>query len=107
MIITTTPTVEGRPATEHLGVVSGQYVNGMSLLGHLLERIRGIFGGRSPFHKNEIIETREAAVSEMVAQAESLGADAVVGFGCSYSMISGGRVVLVVASGTAVKLAKR
>lgn len=107
MIITTTPTIEGRPASEHLGIVSGQFVNGMSLLGHLLERIRGIFGGQSPFHKNEVIETREAAVREMVTQAEALGADAIVGFGCSYSMISGGRVVLIVASGTAVKLAKQ
>lgn len=106
MIVTHTPTVEGRRATEYLGIVSGQYVNGMSLIAHLFERIRGVFGGRSGFHEGEIIETRERAVAEMLTRAEALGADAIIGFRTSYSMISGGRVVLVVASGTAVKLAQ-
>lgn len=105
MIITHTPTVEGRCAVEYLGTVSGQYVNGMSLIAHILERVRGAFGGRSGFHEGEITETRERAIAAMLIQAETLGADAVISFSTSYSMISGGRVVLVVASGTAVRLA--
>ncbi|MDO5729924.1 MAG: heavy metal-binding domain-containing protein [Actinomycetaceae bacterium] len=62
------------PVIEHLGVVCGQYINRMSFFRHQLERIRGFFGGRSLFHETEISQTRDAAVTHMIAQADVVGA---------------------------------
>ncbi len=47
MIVTTTPTVEGRMATQYLGIVSGETIMGANIFRDFLAGIRDIVGGRS------------------------------------------------------------
>ena len=49
MIVTTTPTIEGRPAKEYLGVVTGEVIVGANLVRDLFASITDIVGGRTAF----------------------------------------------------------
>jgi uncharacterized protein YbjQ (UPF0145 family) len=69
--------------------------------------LRDIVGGRSSGYESSLRQARETAIGEMVAEAEQLGADAVVGMDVDYESIQigqGGGMLMVSASGTAVKL---
>jgi uncharacterized protein YbjQ (UPF0145 family) len=47
MIVTTTPTVEGKPITSYLGVVTGEAILGANMMKDLFASFRDIVGGRS------------------------------------------------------------
>jgi uncharacterized protein YbjQ (UPF0145 family) len=69
--------------------------------------LRDIVGGRSAGYERSLRRARETAIEEMVAEAEQLGAVAVVGVDVDYESIQvgqGGSMLMVSASGTAVKL---
>src|SRR5215208_2352993 len=73
----------------------------------LFAGLRDIVGGRSAGYERSLRQARETAIGEMVAEAEQLGADAVVGVDVDYESIQigqGGSMLMVSASGTAVKL---
>jgi uncharacterized protein YbjQ (UPF0145 family) len=58
-------------------------------------------------YEKPLRQARETAIGEMVAEAEQLGADAVVGVDVDYESIQvgqGGSMLMVSASGTTVKL---
>jgi uncharacterized protein YbjQ (UPF0145 family) len=105
MIITTTPTVEGRPVSEHLGIVSGEAIMGANIFADFFAGIRDIVGGRAGAWENVMQRAREEAMAEMRHHAALLGADAVVGVQLSFNGL-GARdsMLMVAASGTAVKL---
>lgn len=105
MILATTPTLGGREITGHLGIVSGRHSHGTNMIEHLLERIRGIFGGRAELTEKQVAATEAHAKAAMIAAAEALGADAVIGISTSYAMMGGGRIVQVNMVGSAVRLA--
>ena len=66
-----------------------------------------ITGGRSAGYERSLREARETATGEMVEEAEQMGADAVIGVDVDYESIQvgqGGSMLMVSASGTAVKL---
>lgn len=103
MLVTTTPTLEGQPIVEYLGLVSGEAILGANIFRDLFAGIRDIVGGRSAAYENELRKAKDLAVQEMVAQASSLGANAVVGVDLDYETIGqGGSMLMVAASGTAV-----
>jgi len=102
MIVTTTPTVEGRPARQYLGIVTGEAILGANIFRDLFAGIRDIVGGRSAAYEQELGRARETALSEMQDRARALGADAVVGVDIDYEVIN--NMLMVAASGTAVKL---
>lgn len=105
MIVTTTPTVEGRPASDYLGVVAGEAILGANIFRDLFAGIRDIVGGRSGAYEEVLRDCRSQALAEMAAEAEKLGADAVVGVDLDYEVLGqGGSMLMVTASGTAVKL---
>ena len=79
MILTTTPTVEGRTITEYKGVVFGEVVAGVNFIKDFTASIRNIVGGRSGSYEDELIKARTQAMDEMADRAYALGADAVVG----------------------------
>ncbi len=104
MIQTTTPTVDGRTITEYLGVVTGEAILGANIVRDLFAGIRDIVGGRSGAYEEELRKAREIALREMAAEAESRGADAVVGIDLDYETVGQGSMLMVTASGTAVRL---
>lgn len=106
MILTTTPSVEGRTIAEYKGVVFGEVISGVNFLRDVAASIRNIVGGRSGSYEEELIKARTQAMEEMSSRAYSLGADAVVGIDIDYEVLGeGGGMLMVTASGTAVKLA--
>jgi len=105
LIITTTPSVDGKRIVEYLGIVSGETIMGANFLRDLAASIVDFVGGRSSAYESKLQEGREIALREMEAQARRLGADAVVGVDIDYEVVgSGGSMLMVTVSGTAVRL---
>ncbi|MGE0409149.1 MAG: heavy metal-binding domain-containing protein [Amphiplicatus sp.] len=103
MIITTTPTVEGRQIRDYKGVVAGEAILGANLFRDLFAGIRDIVGGRAGSYEVSLREARQIALNEMAEEAEKLGASAVVGVDLDYEVIGEkGSMMMVSASGTAV-----
>jgi len=104
MIQTTTPSVEGRAISEYLGVVTGEAILGANIVRDLFAGIRDIVGGRAGAYEEELRKAREIAMSELAAEASERGADAVVGIDLDYETVGNGSMLMVAASGTAVRL---
>ena len=69
----------------------------------LFAGVRDIVGGRSKAVQNTLRDSRRTALYELKKEAYEVGANAVVGVDLDYmEMSSGGSMVLLVASGTAV-----
>ena len=103
MIITTTPTIEGRHVREYFGIVTGEAIFGANIVRDLFARIRDVVGGRSGSYEKSLQEAREVAIGELKEQARELGANAVIGIDLDYEVIgANGSMMMVSASGTAV-----
>ena len=106
MILTTTPSVEGRNIREYKGVVFGEVITGVNFIRDLAASIRNVIGGRSGSYEDELIKARTQAMEELGQRARELGADAVVGIDVDYEVLGADNgMLMVTASGTAVKLA--
>ena len=103
MLVTTTPSIDGQRITKYLGVVTGEAILGANVFKDLFAGIRDIVGGRSGTYEKELHRARDIALSEMQAQAQQLGANAVVGVDLDYEVLGPNNGMLMVsASGTAV-----
>ncbi|CDL84335.1 heavy metal-binding domain-containing protein [Xenorhabdus szentirmaii] len=102
----TTPTLEGHTITDYLGVVTGETILGVNIVKDFFAGIRDIVGGRSGSYEKELQNAREIAFAEMNAQAQALGANAVVGIDIDYETVGkNGGMLMVAVSGTAVRIA--
>ena len=105
MILTTTPTVEGRTIIEYKGVVFGEVISGVNFIKDFKASLRDIVGGRSGSYEQELINARNQALKELEERARQLNADAVVGIDIDYEVLGqSGSMLMVSASGTAVRL---
>ncbi len=105
MIVTTTPTVEGRAVREYKGVVAGEAILGANVFMDLFAGIRDVVGGRSGSYEGALRKARQIALDELANEASKLGAEAVVGVDLDYEVIGEkGSMLMVTASGTAVSL---
>jgi uncharacterized protein YbjQ (UPF0145 family) len=105
MIVTTTPTIEGRTIIEYKGVVFGEVITGVNFIKDIKASIRDVIGGRSRSYESELINARSQALKELEERARQLNADAVVGIDLDYEVLGeGGGMMMVSASGTAVRL---
>jgi len=103
MIVTTTPSVEGRRITRYCGIVAGEAILGANLFKDLFAGIRDLVGGRSATYERELQRARDIAMQELQQRAQELGANAVVGVDLDYEVLGQGNGMLMVsASGTAV-----
>lgn len=102
MIVTTTPSVEGRAITAYHGVVVGETIIGANIFRDLFAGIRDIVGGRSGAYENALGDARRTALAEMEQRATDLGGNAVVGVDLDYEVIN--NMLMVSASGTAVTI---
>ncbi|MEI7024333.1 heavy metal-binding domain-containing protein [Paenibacillus sp. y28] len=101
MIITTTPTIQGKTITSYQGIVNGEAIMGANIVRDLFASITDIVGGRSGAYEQKLKEAREIAIEEMSNQARRLGGNAVVGVDIDYEVIRDG-MLMVAVSGTAV-----
>ena len=104
MIITTTPTVQGREIREYLGIVNGEIILGINFVKDFAASLTNIFGGRSVSYEEELIQGRQKALDEMRNRAMQMGANAVVGIDIDYEVLGQGNMMMIVVTGTAVRL---
>ncbi|WP_299105774.1 heavy metal-binding domain-containing protein [uncultured Tenacibaculum sp.] len=104
MIITTTNTIENKPAQQYLGIVTGETIIGANFIKDFFAGIRDIVGGRSASYEKVLRQAKESALKEMQDRAVQLGADAIVGVDLDYETVGpNGGMLMVTASGTAIK----
>lgn len=105
MIITTTPSIEGKQILQYYGIVSGETIIGANMFRDLFASIRDIVGGRSGSYERVLREAKECALKELEANALQMGANAVVGVDLDYETVGqNGSMLMVTASGTAVRI---
>lgn len=103
MIVSTTPTLEGKKITSYLGIVTGEAIIGANLFRDIFAGIRDIVGGRSGSYEEVLREAKNNALDEMQDKAKQLGATAVVGVDLDFETVgTNGSMLMVTASGTAV-----
>lgn len=101
MIVTTTPSIEGRKITAYRGVVVGEAIMGANVVRDLFAGITDIIGGRSGAYEAKLGDARTTAMSELQDRAREAGGDAVVGVDLDYEVV-GQSMLMVSVSGTAV-----
>lgn len=105
MILSTTPTLEGKHITNYFGVVTGETIIGANIFRDLFAGIRDIVGGRAASYPKVLREAKDSALKEMSERAAEVGANAIVGIDLDYETVgSNGSMLMVTASGTAVKV---
>ena len=103
MIITTTPSVEGRRIVEYRGIVFGEVISGVNFVKDIAASFSNFFGGRSSSYEEELVMARQNALRELEQRAYAMGANAVVGVDIDYEVLGADNgMLMVTASGTAV-----
>ncbi|MBL4745600.1 MAG: heavy metal-binding domain-containing protein [Flavobacteriaceae bacterium] len=106
MILSTTSSLDNRKVSTYMGIVTGETIIGANFIKDFFAGIRDIVGGRSGSYEKVLREAKDIALKEMEEQAQRMGADAVIGIDLNYETVgpNGGSMLMVTASGTAVKL---
>lgn len=105
MLVTTTPSVEGKQITNYFGVVTGETIIGANFVKDFFAGIRDIIGGRSESYEKVLREAKDSALAEMQQRAQQMGANAIVGVDLDYETVgANGSMLMVTASGTAVTI---
>ena len=103
MIVTTTPSIEGREIINYCGIVFGEVISGVDVVKDFVAGLSNFFGGRSNTYEEELLMARQTALREMEERAAALGANAVVGVDIDYEVLgTDNGMLMVTASGTAV-----
>ena len=103
MIVTTTPSVEGKTILEYKGIVFGEVISGVNWVRDLTAGLSNFFGGRSGTYEEELTNARETALRELERRAQERGANAVVDVDVDYEILgSNNGMLMVTVSGTAV-----
>ena len=102
MILTTTDKIEGKTIIAYHGIVASQVVVGTNFINDMLSSVTDFLGGRSTSHEHELHQARQKAQNDLSAQANGLGATAIVGVRIDYESIN--QMLMVSISGTAVTL---
>jgi uncharacterized protein YbjQ (UPF0145 family) len=103
MLITNIEYLPNREIVEHFGIVSGSSVRAKHVGRDIAASLKNIFGGELKGYTELLGESRSEATQRMVAQAESLGANAILNVRYSTSSVAAGAAELYV-YGTAVKV---
>ena len=103
MIVVNTETVPGHVIKEVRGLVQGNTVRTKHAGRDLLAGLKNLVGGEVRSYTELLTEARREALQRMLAQAEQLGANAVVNVRFTTSSVTAGAAELY-AYGTAVVL---
>ena len=105
MVISTTPTLEGFPVKQYLGVVTGETIVGANFFKDFMASIRDVVGGRAGAYERVLAEAKDTSLAEMSQRAEALGANAILGVDIDYETVGqSGSMLMVATSGTAVRI---
>ena len=103
MLLSTTSLLDGKHIVTYHGLVTGEAILGANIFRDLFAGIRDIVGGRSAAYEKELRRAKDLAIQEMTEQAQTMGANAVIGIDLDYETVGqGGSMLMVSASGTAV-----
>jgi uncharacterized protein YbjQ (UPF0145 family) len=103
-VVLTTEAVAPFQIVERIDIVTAECAFGMNIFKDLFAGVRDVFGGRSKAVQKTMRDARKTALHELRREAYEIGANAVVGVDLDYVELSGaGNMVMLVASGTAVK----
>ncbi|GAB3094818.1 YbjQ family protein [Aestuariicella hydrocarbonica] len=106
MLISNIEVVPGKRVTQHLGLVQGSTVRAKHAGKDLMAGFKNIFGGELSSYTDLLQESRQEAIDRMTAQAQSIGANAVINVRFATSAIAAGASEIL-AYGTAVTLEDR
>jgi len=106
MLLSTTNYIYGKKIVKQLGLAKGNTIRARHIGRDIMAIFRHIVGGEITDYTKMMAESREQALDRMVADAQGLGANAVVGLNFSTSMIMGGASEIL-AFGTAVVVEER
>ncbi|MBN2566232.1 MAG: YbjQ family protein [Candidatus Eisenbacteria bacterium] len=101
MIIVTTDGIEGKRIVKVLGLVRGNTIRARHIGKDILAGLKGIVGGEISEYTKMVAESREQCLDRLAEEAESLGANAVVGLRFTTASMMQGAAELL-AYGTAV-----
>lgn len=101
MIISTTETIKGKKIVRTLGLARGNTIRARHIGRDILALLRNLVGGEITDYTKLLAESREQALDRMTAEAQRLGANAVVSARFATSVLMGGAAELL-AYGTAV-----
>jgi len=101
MILTNIEQIPGKTIVEHFGVVNGSTVRAKHFGRDFMASLKNIVGGELKGYTELLQEARKEATKRMVAEASSLGANAIVNVRFSTSSVAQGAAELYV-YGTAV-----
>ena len=105
MIIVTTDNIPGKTIEEVIGIVKGETVHSKHAGKDIMAGFKNLVGGELKSYTEMISDARRIATERMIADAEKIGADAIVGVRYGSSAITQGAAEML-AYGTAVKLKK-
>lgn len=103
MILSTVNEIAGKEITEVLGLVRGNTIRARHVGKDIMAGFKNIVGGEITDYTKMLAESREQALDRMIADAKSLGADAIVGIRFTTSSVMQGAAELL-AYGTAVRI---
>jgi uncharacterized protein YbjQ (UPF0145 family) len=101
MIVVTSENIAGKRIVKTLGLVRGNTVRARHIGRDILAGLRNIVGGEIHEYAKLVAESREQSLDRMIAEAEELGANAIVATRFTTSVLMGGAAELL-AIGTAV-----
>jgi uncharacterized protein YbjQ (UPF0145 family) len=101
MLVVTSETIGNHRIVKTLGLVRGNTVRARHVGKDILAGLRNIVGGEIHEYSKLMAESREQTLDRMVAEAERLGANAIITARFTTSVMMGGAAELL-AVGTAV-----
>ena len=105
MLLVTTDLIYGKDISQSLGMVKGEIVQSKHVGKDFMAGMKTIVGGEIKSYTEMISDARNIATERMIAEAEKIGADAIVGVRYGSSGVMQGAAEMI-AYGTAVKLKK-
>lgn len=104
MILLTIDTVPGQEI-QALGIVKGSTVQSKNMFKDMGQGFKSMVGGELKSYTKMMNESRDIATQRMVEEAQSMGADAIVGLRYATSAVMQGAAEIM-AFGTAVKFVR-
>jgi uncharacterized protein YbjQ (UPF0145 family) len=104
MLLSTTDTICGKTIVKHVGLVCGNTIRARHIGKDFMAGLKNVVGGEITEYTKLIAESREQALDRMIAQATSLGANAVIGLRFSTTEVTNGAAeILVYGTGVVVE----
>ena len=87
MLLSTTEKIEGKQIVRHLGLVRGNTIRARHIGRDIIAGLRNVVGGEISDYTKMMAESREQAIDRMIEEAQSKGANAIVGMKFATSMV--------------------